>query len=57
MARTSIDVISRRTRLGFLDRKAAIEAGPTVSSILAKELHWSEEDARRDRAEAAADLV
>jgi len=38
MARTVEDVLARRIRLLFLDAKAAIEASPFVSEIMAKEL-------------------
>ena len=42
MARTVEDVLARRTRALFLDARAAIEAAPSVASILAKELNRSE---------------
>ena len=35
------DVLSRRTRLAFLNKEAAIEALPVVADIMAKELGWS----------------
>lgn len=37
------DVISRRTRLAFLNSEAAKEAVPRVAEIMAKELGWSPE--------------
>ena len=37
MARTVEDVLARRTRALFLDARAAIEAAPTVASLLAAE--------------------
>jgi glycerol-3-phosphate dehydrogenase len=47
MAQTIDDILSRRTRLLFLDAKAAIEAAPIVADILAAELHkeasWKQE--------------
>jgi len=47
MARTVEDVLARRTRLLFLDAKAAIEASPFVAKIMADELkknkQWIEE--------------
>jgi len=47
MARTVEDVLARRIRLLFLDAKAAIEASPFVSEIMAKELkkdkNWMDE--------------
>jgi glycerol-3-phosphate dehydrogenase len=57
MARTSVDVLARRTRLGFLDRDASIAAVPRVNELLAGELEWSEERAAEDRADAMAYLV
>lgn len=51
-ARTTVDALARRTRLGFLDRQAALAAIPTVAGLLAAELGWSE--AARARDEAAA---
>jgi len=41
MARTVEDILARRTRILFLDAKAAIEAAPLVAKILAKELKKS----------------
>jgi glycerol-3-phosphate dehydrogenase len=38
MARTVEDVLARRTRILFLDAKAAVECAPTVASLLALEL-------------------
>ena len=35
------DVLSRRTRLAFLNRDAALAAIPIVADIMAKELGWS----------------
>ncbi|KAI3366075.1 hypothetical protein L3Q82_009903, partial [Scortum barcoo] len=40
---TAIDVIARRTRLGFLNVQAADEALPRIVQIMAKELDWSQE--------------
>ncbi|XP_054639026.1 glycerol-3-phosphate dehydrogenase, mitochondrial isoform X2 [Dunckerocampus dactyliophorus] len=40
---TAIDVIARRTRLGFLNVQAADEALPRIVHIMAKELGWSQE--------------
>ncbi len=36
------DILSRRTRLAFLDRDAALSAIPKVAEIMAQELGWSE---------------
>lgn len=35
------DVLSRRTRLAFLNKEAAVEAIPMVADIMAEELGWS----------------
>lgn len=40
---SAIDVIARRTRLGFLNVQAADEALPRIVQIMAKELDWSQE--------------
>jgi glycerol-3-phosphate dehydrogenase len=48
-ARTSIDVLARRLRLSFLDKKGALTALPRVSELLAQELKW-------DAARKACDL-
>lgn len=40
---TAIDVIARRTRLGFLNVQAADEALPRIVHIMGKELDWSQE--------------
>lgn len=40
---TAIDVISRRTRLGFLNVQAADEALPRIVEIMGKELQWTEQ--------------
>ena len=37
------DILSRRTRLAFLNKEKALEAIPIVASIMAKELLWSNE--------------
>lgn len=41
MARSVEDVLARRTRILFLDAKAAIQAAPTVARLLASELKKS----------------
>jgi glycerol-3-phosphate dehydrogenase len=48
MAVTVEDILARRTRLLFLDAKAAIEAAPGVAKLLAKELAKGE-DWQRDQ--------
>ncbi|XP_042566520.1 glycerol-3-phosphate dehydrogenase, mitochondrial isoform X2 [Clupea harengus] len=40
---TAIDVIARRTRLGFQNVQAADEALPRIVDLMGKELDWSEE--------------
>uniref|UniRef100_A0A665TZG7 Glycerol-3-phosphate dehydrogenase, mitochondrial n=1 Tax=Echeneis naucrates TaxID=173247 RepID=A0A665TZG7_ECHNA len=40
---TAVDVIARRTRLGFLNVQAADEALPRIVQIMGKELDWSQE--------------
>ncbi|KAF8644997.1 hypothetical protein AX16_008152 [Volvariella volvacea WC 439] len=40
-AQTAIDVLSRRTRLSFLNARAALEALPRVVDTMAQELGWS----------------
>ena len=50
------DVLSRRTRLAFLDSAAALAAVPRVAALLADELGWSASERRRQEASAAATL-
>jgi glycerol-3-phosphate dehydrogenase len=38
MARTVEDVLARRSRLLFLDARAAVTMAPAVAAVLAKEL-------------------
>ncbi|XP_039613372.1 glycerol-3-phosphate dehydrogenase, mitochondrial [Polypterus senegalus] len=45
---TAIDVIARRTRLGFLNVQAADEALPKIVEIMGKELKWSEQKKREE---------
>uniref|UniRef100_A0A8C9S2Q9 Glycerol-3-phosphate dehydrogenase, mitochondrial n=1 Tax=Scleropages formosus TaxID=113540 RepID=A0A8C9S2Q9_SCLFO len=40
---TAIDVLARRTRLGFLNVQAADEALPRIVHIMGKQLGWSEQ--------------
>jgi len=37
------DILARRTRILFLDAKAAIEAAPTVAQLMAKELNYNDD--------------
>lgn len=48
MARTVEDVLARRTRALFLDARAALEAAPAVSKLLAHELRRTQEWAAND---------
>ncbi|KAF6787083.1 glycerol-3-phosphate mitochondrial protein [Colletotrichum sojae] len=41
MAQTATDLISRRTRLAFLDAESALRALPRVIDVMAEELSWS----------------
>jgi glycerol-3-phosphate dehydrogenase len=41
MAQTAMDVLARRTRLAFIDNKAAREALPRTIELMAKELRWT----------------
>ncbi|XP_042613838.1 glycerol-3-phosphate dehydrogenase, mitochondrial-like isoform X2 [Cyprinus carpio] len=49
---TAIDVIARRTRLGFLNVQAADEALPRIVEIMGKELQWTEQK-KNEELEAA----
>ncbi len=40
-ARTVEDVLARRSRLLFLDARAAADAAPAVAAVLADELGWA----------------
>ena len=50
------DVLSRRTRLAFLDSAAALSSVPRVGALLAAELDWSDAERHRHEADAAARL-
>jgi glycerol-3-phosphate dehydrogenase len=56
-ARTSIDILARRLRLAFLDRKGALAALPKVQSLLSQELGWSEAEREHDRMASLAYLA
>ncbi|XP_018408642.1 PREDICTED: glycerol-3-phosphate dehydrogenase, mitochondrial [Nanorana parkeri] len=49
---SAIDVISRRTRLAFLNVQAAEEALPRIVEIMGKELNWKEQ-MKKEELEAA----
>lgn len=51
-ARTAVDIISRRTRLAFLNVQAAEEALPRIVDIMGKELNWNEQK-KKEQLEAA----
>lgn len=40
MAQTPLDVLARRTRLAFLDTRAALAAIPRVAELMGRELGW-----------------
>jgi glycerol-3-phosphate dehydrogenase len=44
---TAIDVLARRTRLSFLNARAALDALPRVVDIMADELQWSYSERQR----------
>lgn len=50
-ATTAIDFLARRTRLAFLNSKAAYEALPHVIDVMGKELKWSNSRRRREMEE------
>lgn len=50
------DVLSRRTRLAFLNKDAATEAIPVVADIMAKELGWTAK-VKQEQIEAAVKCV
>ncbi|NXM79085.1 GPDM protein, partial [Serilophus lunatus] len=47
-ARSAVDMISRRTRLAFLNVQAAEEALPRIVDIMGKELNWSEQKKKEE---------
>ncbi|XP_006020428.1 glycerol-3-phosphate dehydrogenase, mitochondrial isoform X3 [Alligator sinensis] len=49
---TVVDMISRRTRLAFLNVQAADEALPRIVDIMGKELNWSEQWKKEELAAA-----
>ncbi|NWU36649.1 GPDM protein, partial [Hylia prasina] len=51
-ARSAVDIISRRTRLAFLNVQAAHEALPRIVDIMGKELNWCEQK-KKEELEAA----
>ena len=51
-AETAVDVLARRTRLAFLDVKAALECLPRVLDIMQQEKGWSSARKRQEKADA-----
>eukprot|EP00729_Bicosta_minor_P008712 gene8712-13108_t len=49
-AETLVDVVARRTRLGFLDVKATLQVLPRVLDLMQEELKWTK--SKRDQEEA-----
>ncbi|XP_069838823.1 glycerol-3-phosphate dehydrogenase, mitochondrial [Dendropsophus ebraccatus] len=45
---TAVDIISRRTRLAFLNVQAAEEALPRIVDIMAKEMNWKEQKKKEE---------
>jgi glycerol-3-phosphate dehydrogenase len=54
MARTIEDVLARRTRVLFLNARAALEMAPTVAELMAVELGWDAGAKAREMAEFQA---
>ncbi len=54
---TATDFLARRTRLAFLDQRAALAALPKVSALLAETLSWDAARRRREVADAEAYLL
>ncbi|MFM8268604.1 MAG: glycerol-3-phosphate dehydrogenase/oxidase [Pseudomonadota bacterium] len=52
----SSDVLFRRTRLAFLDKKAAEEAFPKVHALLSEEFHWTDKEKEADRLDFTSQL-
>ncbi len=53
---TAVDFLARRTRLAFLDQKAALETLPRVTDLLGKVLSWDDNRKQQDNQEAEAYL-
>ena len=49
---TAVDVISRRTRLAFIDTRAALEVLPRVIDIMAPLLSWDKQRCAKEREDA-----
>ncbi len=57
MAVRPLDVLARRLRLAFVDRRAAVGALPRVAALMAEELGWDETARATLEAEARAQLA
>ncbi|MBT9585218.1 FAD-dependent oxidoreductase [bacterium] len=53
MAETPVDVLSRRTRLSFVDEKATAQVLPRVAQLMATELGWSPAQQQQELAAAS----
>ncbi|KGG52913.1 hypothetical protein DI09_125p30 [Mitosporidium daphniae] len=51
-AQTAVDILARRTRLAFLNSKAALESLPKIVSIMAAEAGWSTDRQAKETANA-----
>ena len=45
---SGVDALTRRTRLGVLDKIATVKAAQRVSNLMGKELNWSAEQVTAD---------
>jgi glycerol-3-phosphate dehydrogenase len=54
MALTAMDVLARRTRLAFIETRAALAALPRTIELMAKELRWDEKRRARETRQARA---
>lgn len=52
MAQTPLDVLTRRTRLAFLDTQAALGAAPRVAELMGEELGWNREQVALEQEKA-----
>ncbi|GAB7348086.1 hypothetical protein MBLNU459_g6112t3 [Dothideomycetes sp. NU459] len=55
-AQTAVDVISRRTRLAFLNAQAALESLPLVIDLMSEELKWDKKRQEREWKDAVTFL-
>ncbi|KAF9448000.1 DAO-domain-containing protein [Macrolepiota fuliginosa MF-IS2] len=56
-ALTAIDILARRTRLSFLNARAALDALPRIIDIMSEELNWSRTERNNQIREAVEFLV